>query len=825
MYKLVRILVLITIVWGLPRSSSAQREMSATRVYTTLKIDGQLDEPAWIGAVPATDFVQLEPIVDAPPTARTEVKVIYDNEGLYIGAHLYQDPSTILKELSPRDSKNNTDWFAVTLDSYASGVNGFAFIVTAAGVQQDQSLTGGNGDNNWNAVWESSVSMVDDGWIVEMKLPYAALRFPDQKEQVWNIQFGRELRYIREQVYWNRLDPQIEGFINQCGVLTGIKDIKSPVRLSLTPFVVGYVDHESGVNASTSNAYSAGMDLKYGINDAFTLDMTLIPDFGQVISDNVVVNLGPFEQFFEENRQFFTEGVELFNKGDLFYSRRIGGRPLNSSAVRRSLAEHEIITDNPNVSRLINATKVSGRTPKGTGLGLFNGVVADEYATVLDTVTGSERLQQTNPYTNYNVFVVDQNLANNSVVTLVNTNTFRFGEDYDANVTGGFFDLRNEAQQYGVVGKVVASQKYLTDATDIGHSYGIEGGKIGGAWRVIGSYNVESDNYDINDLGFLFSPNERSASVRVEYNEFTPKNKDVVRWNVWLSPQYERLYSPNEFVNFGVQAGGFILYKSRLAFGGNIGIEPTQTNDFFEPRTADFSKAYKFPTSQSIGGFVSTDYRKPLAGDIRFFYRNFGEEGRSYLNIELEPRVRFNNKLSVIGSLVFENAPNQIGFLDNDIVQSGIDGIGGTDVLFGRRDRVTMQNSLTVNYIFTNNMALSGRIRHYWDRFNYDQYTRLEDDGSLTPLAFDGLRDDGSSYYDNNVNIFNIDLFYTWRFAPGSDLIFAYKNQVFKSDDEYDRNYLSNLTNLFDANQFNSVSLRIIYFLDYQAVFAARNPD
>jgi len=823
MYKIIKVLFLLSLVWCIPEKGVAQRQMSATRVSTPIKIDGKLDEPAWIGAVPATDFVQLEPVVDAPPSAKTEVKVVYDNEGLYIGAHLYQDPKTILKELSARDSKSNTDWFSVTLDSYASGVNGFAFIVTASGVQQDQSLTAVSTDNNWNAVWESNVKIVEDGWIVEMKLPYAALRFPDQEEQEWKIQFGRELRYKREQVYWNRIDPGIEGFINQCGNMSGIRDIKSPVRLQLTPFIVGFLDHESGAEAQTSTAYSAGMDLKYGINDAFTLDMTLIPDFGQVISDNVVVNLGPFEQFFEENRQFFTEGAELFNKGNLFYSRRIGGRPLNARRVSSGLTANEVITENPTVSGLLNATKVSGRTTKGTGIGLFNAVVGDEYATITDTLTGTTRLQQTNPYTNYNVFVVDQNLANNSVVTLVNTNTRRFGDDYDANVTGAFFDIRDKSQQYGVVGKGVLSQKYFTDASDIGHSYGVEGGKIGGAWRAILSYNVESDNYDINDLGFLFSPNERNTSLRLEYNEFKPRNDNMVRWNLWLEPRYNRLYDPNEFVNFGVRAGGFVLYKSRLAFGGNIGIEPIQSNDFFEPRTADFSKAYRFPTSQSIGGFVSTDYRKPLAGDVRIFYRNFGEEGRSYLNVEIEPRIRFNNKLSLIGSLVFENAPNQIGFLDDNIVAQGIDGIGETDILFGRRDRVTIQNSLSINYIFTNNMFLSTRIRHYWDRFNYDQYTRLEDDGSLTPLLFDGLRQDGESYYDNNVNIFNIDLFYTWRFAPGSDIIFGYKNQVFKSDAEYERNYLSNLSNLFDANQFNSVSVRIIYFLDYQEVIGARN--
>jgi hypothetical protein len=186
-------------------------------------------------------------------------------------------------------------------------------------------------DYNWNAVWSSEISINENNWTVELKIPFSSLRFTSNEQQQWGMQFNREIRRFREQSYWNPVDPSVQGWVQQSGLLTHLENIKTPVRLGLFPYVSGYLDHTNDPKSNTSvtnTAYNAGLDVKYGINDAFTLDMTLIPDFGQVISDRQVLNLTPFEVFFEENRQFFTEGTELFNKGNLFYSRRIGSTPL-----------------------------------------------------------------------------------------------------------------------------------------------------------------------------------------------------------------------------------------------------------------------------------------------------------------------------------------------------------------------------------------------------------------------------------------------------------------------------------------------------------------
>ena len=195
----------------------------------------------------------------------------------------------------------------------------------------------------------------------------------------------RRRQKTNQQTSWNFIDPKVAGFINQEGELSGIKGIKAPVRLSFSPFLSSslnnYPHNQPGVKNTTST-FNGGMDIKYGINQSYTLDMTLVPDFGQVRSDNQVLNLSPFEVRFNENRQFFTEGTELFNKGNLFYSRRIGSNLAYSANISSKVLPGEIIKENQLESKLLNATKISGRSQNGMGIGFFNAVTKRGYATV-----------------------------------------------------------------------------------------------------------------------------------------------------------------------------------------------------------------------------------------------------------------------------------------------------------------------------------------------------------------------------------------------------------------------------------------------------------
>jgi hypothetical protein len=257
-----------------------------------------------------------------------------------------------------------------------------------------------------------------------MRIPYSALRFTSSEGQTWGLNITRRRNKTGQQYMWNPVDPKVNGFINQEGLWRGIEKIDAPIRLSFSPYFSTYVNHypyKTAGKKDVTSSVNGGMDVKYGITDAFTLDMTLIPDFGQVQSDNQVLNLSPFEVRYNENRAFFTEGTELFNKGNLFYSRRIGSRPLHYWDVYGQLNTDEEVIKNPSESKLINATKISGRTKGGLGIGFFNALTKPIHATVEDNAKQKREIE-TAPLTNYNIIVFDQTLKNNSSVSFINTN-------------------------------------------------------------------------------------------------------------------------------------------------------------------------------------------------------------------------------------------------------------------------------------------------------------------------------------------------------------------------------------------------------------------
>jgi len=276
---------------------------------------------------------------------------------------------------------------------------------------------------------------------------FSAIRFGKKEIQDWGFNITRRRRKTEQQNTWNPIDPNVNGFLTQEGIWQGISHIKPPLRLQFSPYFSVYANHfpyNTPGEKNWTSQVNGGLDVKYGINQAFTLDATLIPDFGQVQSDNQVLNLSPFEVKYNEYRNFFTEGTELFSKGNLFYSRRIGGTPLHEYDVYNHLDTAEKILENPAESKLINATKISGRTQGGLGIGFLNALTKPQYATIENVNTKQVRRELTDPLTNYNVLVLDQTLKNNSSVSFINTSVWRSGKDYDADVSAALFELNDK---------------------------------------------------------------------------------------------------------------------------------------------------------------------------------------------------------------------------------------------------------------------------------------------------------------------------------------------------------------------------------------------
>lgn len=790
------------------------KSYEATKTASKPTIDGNLNDETWLRiTATANDFIQREPNLGEKSNYKTEVKIAYDDEAIYIGAVLYDAyPDSILKQLTARDKIGNTDWFGIVLDTYEDGNNGVGFIVSAAGVQFDTKYSVFGEDENWDAVWESAVLIVERGWTVEMKIPYAALRFPDKSEQVWNFNIVRTVRRTRENSWWNFYDPSKNGFLNQAGKLKGIKEVVSPLRLFLNPYVSGNLQTtKSNGENSVSRGFNVGMDIKYGINEAYTLDMTLVPDFGQVVSDDVVLNLSPFEVQFNENRQFFTEGTELFQKADLFYSRRIGGTPINYYDVQALTDEGYTIVDNPNNVQLINSTKVSGRGKKGLGVGVFNSVT-NKTTAIVENTDGVQSEIQTNPLTNYNVFVLDQNLKNNSYVSLINTNVFRNGDAYEANVTGTEFRLNNKENTYYTYGSGAVSQLYHEgfNNPDLGFRSNIGFGKSSGVVQFEYQNTVLSDTYDNNDLGFLSFNNQITNQIQFSLNRFKPYGP-FLRGNFNINTSLDHQYSTQRFSSFGINMDFFILTKTFFAFGGGTFFSPLESYDLFELRTDN--RVLAVPTNREHWGWISTDYRRKVALDVNIFGSVANQEGRNNLNISVGPIFRVNDRLSFRLSTDYSKNNNYIGFVGRDTTQVNLD-----EPIVGRRDSKNIENVLSSSYIFNNKMGLTLRARHNWTEAVHDSYYHTDTDGQLLENDLTGLNTDGTSKYNYNFNYFSLDLVYTWQFAPGSFLTANWKNNINPPNSAVGENYFFNLSNTITNDQTNIFSIKIIYFLDYLSI-------
>jgi hypothetical protein len=804
-----------------------KRQLAARRITEAIKLDGALDEAAWQQAPVATDFIQNRPNPGPHETHPTEVRIVYDDANLYIGAVMHDvSPDSILREMGERDNIGNTDFFAVFFDTYLDKLNGYGFFITPAGVQMDARYSPAGGEDfGWNAVWDSRTALRGTDWVAELRIPYSALRFSQQDEQLWGLNFMRQRKRDNQGFFWNEVKPAVDGFVNQWGELSGLRDVKPPLRLSLTPYVSAYLDHYpynvEGV-PNTTRRFNGGADVKWGINESFTLDATLVPDFGQTQSDNRVLNLTPFEVQYNENRAFFTEGTELFNKGNLFYSRRVGATPIGYYGVEDRRRRGEYITKNPDVSLLVNATKVSGRTSKGLGVGVFNALSREMYATLRDSTSGQEREIMTQPLTNYNIVVLDQSLKNNSYLSLVNTNVTRAGRTFDANVTGGLFRFANKANAYAVDGSVVYSRRRgqafekegAVQERD-GMKYAVGLSKISGnlTWNV--SHSLISDTYNPNDLGLLFNNNEVSQSAQVNYNKYQPFWR-VNNLYTWLGVNERSLFRPLRYSESSLYGGANTTFtKSFITTGFNFDVVPGR-HDYFEPRTEPLGEYYvNVPGSMNLGAFVSSDYRKKLAFDlnagIREYLADGARHGRRGLGLGFSPRYRVSNQLTFRYNLSYNRSINQIGY-----VNGGLDSAEPLDaplldqILLGRRRVTTIENTLSMSYVFTNRMSFSIRTRHYTSHIHYRDFSTLQPGGHETPAAYGRNR-------DTAYNAFNVDAVFSWWFAPGSQVSVVWKNAA-ATEDAADRAtplYFDNLSGTLVTPHNNSLSVKVLYYLDY----------
>ena len=382
-----------------------------------IALDAKLDEADWSTAVAITSFRQVDPNEGELGTERTEVRFLFDDEALYVGAKMYDSHGAagVTTRLVRRDGQFDSDFFELVIDGYHDHLSRAFFDLNPSGSKSDYIGIGTSCcDNSWDPVWEAATHIDADGWTAEIRIPYSQLRFSRRPEQTGGLQIRRFIKRNNEQDQWAWWGKTEAGGPSRFGHLEGMNIPHAPGGLELLPYVVSksaVLTHTAGdpFNTRGRPSFRAGLDLKDRLTSNLTLDATFNPDFGQVEVDPAVLNLSQFETFFPEKRPFFIEASQVWDFGGLncmfcsnvegmsaFYSRRIGRAPTGSSLA----TDTNTFADIPDATTILGAAKVTGRTAAGYTVGLLNAVTGDATARV-QTPTGQRGHQLVEPLADY----------------------------------------------------------------------------------------------------------------------------------------------------------------------------------------------------------------------------------------------------------------------------------------------------------------------------------------------------------------------------------------------------------------------------------------
>ncbi len=784
---------------------NAQKEIRGTTLNEKVKVDGELNENIWKQQLAYGGFKQIEPKNGALASQRTKLALANDEAYLYVAAELEIDPEKkINTQLTTRDNAGTADYFGVILDPFGANREGWAFIVTAANVQVDIKVTNDGNYGEWNAVWESAIKHYDDKWTLELKIPFNSLRFPKGDLSNFKINFERFDSATNENSFWNYVNADVDGLLNQFGKLIELKDVNPPVNLSFFPFVS--LVNEHGPEGDSKTSFNGGLDVKYVYENAYTLDVSLIPDFSQAPSDDQVFNLSPFEIKFDENRQFFVEGTEIFDKGGYLYTRKIGGTPIGKEDV--SLNVDETIVENPIASNIINLVKFTGKSEKGLAIGVLNGITSKSEATIFNEATNEMRTVETNPLTNYNAIVLDQTLKNNSSVTLINNSVLRSGSTYDANLTAVLLRLYNKKRSYNLSFKKAISQKYHSDGeNEFGHHYQAFASKISGKWTGDLLVSLKDENYDNNDFGF--NPRNNSLTYYGSLAYAKSKTKNLFTYYKVNLNRFERYYH-----SLGEKERSFfeLEFYGKRPNNHNIYAELTyqdKEQDFFEARVKD--RAFKKPAFLEAFLEYQTNRNKNLsfAGYVTYAKYFESEVFKEAASLGFGLRSRIGEHLALELEHALEYSPNDAGFLT----------FQDEDILMGQRKVKQLTNNLNIDYALNSKVSLMASIRHYWIQVDYDNQYTLTQQGDLVSNGYDVNLND----FNANFNAFNIDFLAQWQFAPASEVSLAYKLGATYFDRDVDSEYGRNLNNAINEKKNHTLSLKLTYLIDFNRLKKIKN--
>ncbi|HJU66215.1 MAG TPA: DUF5916 domain-containing protein [Gemmatimonadaceae bacterium] len=756
-----------------PPASGSARVARAARATEAITIDGKL-ETIWQTAAAADQFVQTRPNPNTPPRQRTEARVLYDDDAIYVGMRLYDTaPDSIAATLGRRDFDGYSDWANVIIDSYHDRRTAFHFGVNPAGVEWDAYLTGDsewNADLGWDAVWESATSRDSLGWIAELRIPLSQPRFSAAARKpaagapvgspAWGIQFIRWVARTGERSMWAYIPPGSNGYVSLFGELHGLDEIKPSRRFEVVPYSVMRL--KRGPGETTDPFYqpnewygTLGADVKYGLTSDLTITATINPDFGQVEADPSEVNLSGSETFLTERRPFFVEGSDIFKftfttvgwqfgQEEIFYSRRIGRAP------QGDVPDEAIYDSKPTGTTLIGAMKLSGRTSSGWSVGLLDAVTAHEDVEFVDG-GGIRRSRSVEPFTNYAMgrVIKDFNRGQTAVGAMFTATNRKLGGDLSellresAYVGGLNFRHRFGNQNYNLHGSVLGSRvsgtpeaiaetqlssvhyfqrpdadhfEFDSTRTSLtGGSAHLAVGKNGGGhfrWGLNG--HVLTPGFEANDLGF--HPNT---------DHFVSSG-----WIGWVMLQPTRL--AREWETWHNYWGSWSLGGERRLIGGNlftrvllhnyweVELDLIRNGQGLSTNALRGGPAIFNPARSSFWSRVATDSRKSVNLELITFGMREDETGGKRFDLRPGIFVRPSGKMqiSLQPSIIWLDTPWQY-------VDQGDDTGGERHYIFGTLDQTTVSATARVNYTFSPNLSLQVYAQPFISSGAYSSFKRV----------------------------------------------------------------------------------------------------
>lgn len=746
-----------------------------------IRLDGRLDDSAWREAEAARGFRGWDPDRGANPSEETIFRVAYDDGAVYFAvACLERDPSKVTAKLSRRDRDSNSDLVSIYIDPYFDHTTGYNFRVNPLGVQWDSYIyNDGDRDDDWDAVWEAETSRDSQGWYAEIRVPFSAIRYKTGSSMVWGLQVYRYMHSRGEDTAWVIWDRKEHGMVSHFGTLTGMAGVRAPRQIEILPYVVQRAT-DSAIETTPDNLEgfgNLGADLKYGITADLSLNATVQPDFGQVEADPAVLNLSPFETFYDEKRPFFIEGSRFFQHPafNLFYSRRIGTGDENS--------------------RIRYAAKLTGKTLGGLS-------IAALAASTDITETGQAHnvFKQGEQLSRYFVGRFGKefaggrhrfNVMQSAVLNTASRDTYGDPASREAYTTGLDFDLNSKNREYNIqgsfVGSIIDPERSAADSTVTGApSYGTGGsldfrrrggklqGGINGRW--------EGASLDINDIGYLQAPDEISSGAWLHY-PYNPegKSKRINRGELnfdasksWIyagrtghntatgAPAWS--YGPAHSQYSSAEVSGWTQFRNyREAWGGFVyngwGTHRYETRGgplIREPLT--------------YGGWIgaSSDKRKDLNGTLEgSYFRDVANNASTH--VTATARWNQSSAMNHRVSLGFEDRLDDTQYLETvDLSQrpGGI-GIGGLSYVFGDIHQQTLDFTLRSNLLFSRNQSLEVYVQPFLTIGDYRRVRELVTPDSYDLDAYLEPGYDGHDF-DFSYTSVNLNIVYRWEYRPGS---------------------------------------------------------